>query len=192
MLVSCSTIQNANEKTIPRESLLQVPSWQERQRLLNQIHNWHLKGKIAIQTDQESGSAIVNWTQRKQRFTISLLGPLGNPGITLSGQPGEVILKTSDGKTMRANTPESLLQQVWGWHLPVSYLNYWVKGLPVAHLKANFKFDSSNRLSSINQDKWFIQYQEYLKVGAIDLPNKISISSSYFKTKIIIYDWQIN
>lgn len=191
-LTACSTIPSVNVKPIPTEPLIQASSWQKRQQILKQIQNWHVKGKIAIQTQQEAGSAMVNWTQRKQTFTISLLGPLGNPGLTLKGRPREVTLQTSDGKTMTATTPEILLLQVWGWRLPVAYLHDWIRGLPVPGIEAQTQFDALHRLSSLVQGEWRIQFQDYMKVGQVDLPSKLAISSSFFKTKLIIYNWEIN
>jgi outer membrane lipoprotein LolB len=152
---------------------------------------WQLKGKIAIQTNAESGSAIVNWTQEKHRFNLSLLSPLGTTALNLSGQPGHVLLSTSDGKQITAETPEQLLVKVWGWHLPVSYLQYWVRGLPAPGLLANKQYDHLKRLTYLKQGEWQIQFLNYSSVGQIDLPNRLTISSPTLQTKIVIHEWKI-
>jgi len=188
LLTSCTTLPPAPPAV--------KQSWKTRQSGLAQVQSWQLSGKIAVITAQDSGSATVDWMQNRQQFVISLFGPLGMSGLKLSGQPGAVTLKTSDGKTFSASTPEELLQQQWGWRLPVSYLLYWVRGLPVPGIPQHSTFDTYQRLSLLDQSDWHIQYTSYtthrLGQHLIELPDRISINSANFKTKIVIYDWKIN
>lgn len=164
-------------------------SWQERQTILNRLQSWQLNGKIAVQTPQDSGSATVDWMQSNSRYAVSLYGPLGTNGLKLSGQPGSVTLVMSDGKRYTANNPDELLAKRWGFHLPVSYLHYWIRGLPVPSLPSNSQFDASHRLVSLTQQGWQVQFLSYMSNGIIDLPEKLVITSSSLKVKIIVYRW---
>ena len=174
----------------PSPPAKQIP-WKNREVALSQLHDWKMNGKIAVDTQNDSGSATIDWTQRKQRYIISLLGPFGSGGLTLNGQPGLVTLQTSEGKTFRASNAEELLARTWGWNLPVSNLNYWIRGLPVPGIAQKSQYDSYQRLSDLVQQGWHVQYMSYTTVGSVDLPNKIFITSNRLKTKIVIYDWQI-
>jgi len=174
----------------PATSEVKIP-WKDRQTTLNSIHSFKIDGKIAVQTTRDSGSASVNWVQKGNQFNISLLGPLGSNGLKLTGQPGRVSLQTSDGKTYSANSPEQLLAERWGFHLPVSNLNYWVRGLPVPGPAANTQFDNYGRLTQLVQQGWNIQYQSYMRIGKIELPERIYVSSPSLKVKMVIYQWNI-
>ena len=108
-----------------------------------------------------------------------------------------ITYKTADGKTTSASTPEELLIQQWRWHLPVSNLQYWIRGLPVPNMPSQKQFDAYQRLSQMQQDHWYIQYSNYTRLSlnnnsSVDLPTRIAISSPDFKTKIVIYSWKIN
>lgn len=180
-LTSCTTI---SPPAAPSQT-----SWETRKTLLSRLQSWQINGKIAVVSAQDSGSASVDWSQRGQNYTISLFGPLGAGGIKLNGKPGHVTMTTSNGQKVSASSPEQLIAQEWGWHLPVSYLKFWIRGLPVPNMPQNSRFDTSHRLSSLTQQGFHIQYQGYTTAGVLDLPQRISISSSSFKTKIIIYQW---
>lgn len=183
ILSSCATVP-------PSEPGVKMP-WKKRETTLTKIHSWNLSGKIGVVTAKDSGSANVKWLQQQNSYTLTLFGPLGAGGMTLKGRPGAVSLRLSNGKTLTAASPEKLLAQNWGFDIPVSYMNYWIRGVPVPSLPANTKFDQYNRLTSLSQSGYNIQYQGYTKTSSADLPNRISISSSNIKVKIIVYSWQV-
>lgn len=167
-----------------------TPSWDERKAALSNISTFNLKGKIAVQTSQQSGSAMMDWSQQQKHYTISLYGPLGSGGLKLSGEPGNIILETNDGKKVSATSPESLLKKEWGFNVPVSNLRYWVRGIPVPKLAYDGQFDNEHRLRQLTQDGYLIQFLGYTKRNGFDLPNKIFITNPSLKTKLIIYEWQ--
>jgi outer membrane lipoprotein LolB len=169
---------------------VQIP-WKDRQLALNRIQSWQISGKIAVQTPKDSGSASVDWTQNQGSFIISLMGPLGSNGLRLSGQPGKVTLETADGKHFTASNPEQLLAERWGFHLPVSNLKYWIRGLPVPGIPANTQFDSAGRLTQLSQQGWHIRFLSYTRAGAADVPAKLFINSSDLNVKIIVYNWKV-
>jgi outer membrane lipoprotein LolB len=166
-------------------------NWQTREQSLNRIERWQLNGKIGVQTARDSGSATVNWLQNQDQFRISLQGPLGTGNLRLQGSAQQVTLQTADGKSYTATTPEQLLAQQWGFNVPISYLHYWIRGLPVPHLKANTHFDAYGRLSELSQQGWDVQFLSYNEVNTLDLPQKIAITSPNLKVKIVIHQWQI-
>lgn len=188
-LTSCSTTTTTSSPAAP--SPYAKLSWTERQAALNAIQSWQVNGKIAMQTSQNSGSASVDWTQRHESYIISLLGPMGSNGMSLSGRPGRVVLQTSDGKRFTASNPEQILAERWGFHLPVSYLKYWIRGLPAPSAAANTHFDASGRLTDLVQQGWHVQFADYANTGKIDLPEKLFITSQALNVKIIVYNWKV-
>jgi len=108
--------------------------------------------------------------------------------MKLDGRPGKVSLVTSEGKTFSASSPEQLLAQQWGFNIPVSYLNYWIRGLP-APGDAKKQFDGQGRLVELNQAGWHVQFLDYTQKKGIELPKKIFLASNDMKVKIMVYDW---
>jgi outer membrane lipoprotein LolB len=188
-LSACTTITNTAPSV---HSATTAPLQPFDIQAVKSLTDWQLKGKIAVQTTGESGSAMAMWTQHQKNYTLSLSSPLGTPALQLVGRPGRVVLTTSDGKQFTAPTPEELLAKGWGWNLPVSYLQYWIRGLPVPHVAVTMhQYDHLHRLSRLLQANWTIQFLAYMRIGKIDLPSRLSISSGAFNTKIIIYEWKI-
>lgn len=185
LLSACGAI------TAPEEAPTVKRSWKEREVLLNQIHAWQLNGKIAVQTPKDSGSANMDWTQSNQHFHLSLYGPLGSNNVTISGNPGHAKLETADGKQRIANSPEQLLSQQLGWRLPLSSLIYWVRGLPAPGTPYQSHMDQNHRLRQLIQQGCRIEFLSYRNSGTIDLPNKIFITATHLKTKMIIYSWKL-
>lgn len=185
LVTSCSTVAP------PAATPVKKTTWEERQAKISQFQTWHLNGKIAVQTAQQSGSATIDWIQHDNRYNVALYGPLGTNSLKLYGQPGKVSMETSDGKKMTADSAETLLAKGWGFHLPVSYLRYWVRGLPVPGMAANPKLDNYQRITSLNQGGWYVQYQSYTTVGNLDLPSRITITSPSLRTKMVIYKWGV-
>ncbi len=193
-LAGCASVSHPPATTTTTETpttSAQAVSWKDRQAKLTSIQSFRVDGKIAVRTPRDSGSATVNWVQRHSSYSIALMGPLGSNGLKLQGQPGNVTLQTSDGKTYSANSAEQLLKERWGFHLPVSNMHYWIRGLPVPGMAANTRFDSDGRLSQLVQQGWNIQYLSYTKMGNVDLPEKMSITSPSLTVKIVIYQWNI-
>ena len=109
--------------------------------------------------------------------------------MTLSGNVGSVTLEMPNGKRVTASNPEELLAREWGFNLPVSYLTYWVRGLP-APGAVNTQFDHYHRLTQLTQEGWRVQFLGYTTINKLDLPNKIEITSPQLRSKIVIYSWK--
>ena len=60
-------------------------SWEEHQANVNQITRWIATGKLGIRTQDDSQSASLYWQQDQQAYEISLKGPLGQGGATVTG-----------------------------------------------------------------------------------------------------------
>lgn len=187
-LVGCTTV--TTEKPVETPPAAPKATWADRQASLGRIQNWWASGKIAVQTARDSGSATVTWAERRGNYTISLVGPLGSHGMWLTGRPGSVTLRTADGKTASARSPEKLLA-AQGVALPISNMRYWVRGLPVPGIPANTQFDHYGRLTSLKQQGFNILYLSYTNVGGVDLPQRMSLSSSTVRAKVMIYQWRV-
>lgn len=183
----------ASRKAVTPETTATPPkeTWPARETALNQIKSWHLNGKIAVQSSRDSGSASVDWFQNMSRYSIALAGPLGSHAMKLSGSGGSVTLQTSDGKVYRASSPEQLLKAQWGFNLPVSSMNYWIRGLPVPGIPADTRFDKAGRLVTLIQQGHRIEFQSYSNTGRVALPERISIVSPSLRVKMIVYSWNV-
>ena len=185
-LTSCASLSHETLST-PQQN---APTWENRATTLSQVQNWHLNGLLAIRTPQNAWTGHWQWQQNAKTYTISLYGPLGTNSIQLTGAPHSVLLETSDGKQFSSTSPEELLEKQLGLQLPVSNLYYWVRGLPAPGMSAQKQLDASNRIKTLIQQGWRIQYVNYISVNQLDLPSKIVLNNATLNVKIVINQWQ--
>jgi outer membrane lipoprotein LolB len=192
LLASCAITPKSTQSSATALTASQpAQSWSTRVESLSKIHSWDLKGKIAIRTPKDSVSASWQWQQTAGNYTIQMFGPLGSGSFKLAGSPGNVSMQTSDGKTASSSSPETLLVEQLGWHLPVSSMRYWIRGLPVPKGDANKSLDDRNHLTVLKQQGWVIQYLDYTTIGNVDLPTKIYLNNPQLDAKIVIKQWKL-
>ncbi len=111
-----------------------------------------MQGIFGVVGLDDSQSGHFTWIQNGNDFTLELYGPLGLGATELVGENGEYTLKTSDGKTYAADSPEDLLDDVLGWSMPVSGFPYWLWG----QSEPGKSYLQSGDI--LNQEGWQITY----------------------------------
>jgi len=181
-------------ETVP-EALPGVPvetAWQQRMEALRGLESWTCNGRVAANDGKESFSGSLRWRQTQDAYQIRLSGPLGQGLVEVKGSPQGVTLRTSDQNTFAAPTPEALLDQYFGWRLPVTGLRYWIVGLPMPGLPmADGVLDPRGRLERLQQSGWRIQYLAYRQVQGLDLPSKLVLEHPRLSARIVISRWQL-
>lgn len=177
LLGACSWIQ-------PSTTTEQVPALQG-----SAPERWQLDGKIGIRYPQHLDSAGIRWQQQDDEYRITLSGPFGQ-GAQLHGMSGFAELKMAN-KEYRSRSPESLMQQVFGWHLPVSMARYWVLGrtdpdYPVSPL------DDDDKAVGFHQLGWKIRVLSTMRVkSGLTLPRKIVVSRKDLSITVVVKNWQL-
>ncbi len=168
-------------------------TWDERRQSLQQIQQWQLKGRLAIINDVEAWHLNVDWQQRNNDYLISMWGPFGAGRVELTGNDSGVRLVDADQAVYYSADPESLLYEHTGVRMPVNGLRYWILGLAhPAREVARPTLDQYGRLASVSQDKWDVQLRHYTRIGAHELPDKLSISRDDIKVKVVVDDWNLD
>ena len=175
----------------PVESRI-IPSWDTRRDELMRLDSWDLKGRIAVRTQNESGSGSLFWVQRRDMFDIRVIAPLTGRVYELSGGAGSVTLRTPDKNTLQAEGAETLLRQTEGWYFPVSELIYWIRGLPAPALQVDsLLLDEENRVSALNQGGWSIRYKNYLRTGANSMPARLDLENEHVRVRLSVREWNL-
>ena len=86
------------------------------------------------------------------------------------------MLRDNRGNEYLDNDPAGLLLQVTGWQLPVTGLQYWVRGQVIPDRTAELELDGQGRLKRLRQNDWDIRYLAYARYGALQLPRRIFMS----------------
>jgi len=169
-----------------------VKKWEQRKIELSAINDWLLHGRVAIINGQESWHLDMSWQRHADKYILDLSGPFGAGRAQLTGTNEGVILVDADKNYFYADSPDLLLQEVTGIHMPVKSLLYWVRGLPNWNIKKQKqKLDEFGRLQQLQQDGWRVRFKRYTDVANHELPQKIFIDGYDLKVKIFIDEWDL-
>ena len=181
-LLSCSSGTLLNQST----------DWEIRETDLLALDSWQLQGRVNARYQDESHTPRIRWQQNDSDYTIRLWGTLNAGATLIHGQPGFVTFERGN-ETRTASTPEALILEHLGYELPVSQLNYWIKGLPTpdeTHQKVLGEF---NQIVSMEQSGWTMNYEDYRVFGDYSLPRRIEMSRDERNIRLIFIglNWTI-
>ncbi|MCK5663210.1 MAG: outer membrane lipoprotein LolB, partial [Thiotrichaceae bacterium] len=158
----------------------------------SQLEAWRLNARIAISTEHDSWTATVYWQQKGAKYKLRLNSPMGQGAILLEGNANEVVMQTADKKTFKAKNPDTLIADVLNLALPVSNLQYWIRGFPSPNsAPKGYTLNDAKRLYQLRQDDWEIDYKHYININGTFLPKKMFLENNQFKIKIVISSWEI-
>lgn len=183
-LAACAT----GPRSVPGD---REAAWAEQRERLEALSGWRAEGRLAVRTRDDAGNANFVWDEaRGERFRLRLEGPLGQGGGRLVVDGDQAVLTTGDGQQYAGRDAGRLLDDLYGWDIPVTGLRQWLLGLPGAD--ADYELDRFGRITSLDWRGWHIQYRRYRQVGGLDLPANLvaTRADSDTEIRVAIDQWQ--
>ncbi len=148
------------------------------------LEQWQINGRVGIQNRDNANSAYLQWRQCGDKFDIRMNGPLGQGAVKLVGDNKQTTLIQSDGSESKADSPEQLMQQELGWQLPVSQMQYWVRGVPEPNS------DLTLTETGFIQNDWQLDFPQQATINTFALPTKTI--ARYYDLKVTLLSRQWN
>ncbi len=166
--------------------------WAARQQALLNLDTWDVHARAAIKLEGAAYNIGIRWQRQAENSTILLEAPFGQGVFRIeSAAGGTYRLRLPDGRVFENNSAEALLEEMIGWSLPISGLEYWIRGLPRPDSAYSHRLDSAGRARSIGQDQWAIDYLDYFaRQDDLQLPRRVKLVSDKVTLKLIIERWQ--
>lgn len=149
-----------------------------------------LNGRIAVRHNGTRHSAGLRWVHQPQSDELLLLAPLGQTAARVYRDARSATLEDGD-KRYQAGDVESLMQQVLGWHLPLSGLHHWVLALPMAESGAQIERDAGGRIVVLRQSGWEVRYLRYAGEEANSLPTRLELKRDALQIQLLVDEWEI-
>lgn len=121
LLAGCAPLSEISEE---------LPVWQAHQLRLNELRAWEFNGRIAVHYEDQGWFANLHWQQYGDNYQIQINGPAGQGAAQFQGNPNQVTLIRKDQTIYHAANPEELLATHFGWQIPVTGIQYWIRGIP--------------------------------------------------------------
>ncbi|HBX36825.1 MAG TPA: outer membrane lipoprotein LolB [Pseudohongiella sp.] len=181
----------ASCQSTPRIDAPVNPEWAQRQQVLQQIERWEFTGSINVRDAEEAHTSRIRWQQDKERYRINLWGTFNIGATEINGQPGYVRIEQQGEDPVITDSPEELLYQQIGYELPVTELNYWIRGIPAPGEAHDLSFGETSQLLQFQQSGWQINYMGYTNFGTETLPTRIRIQKSPLRLDLYRLDWSL-
>jgi len=165
--------------------------WDERRQVLAQISRWEFTGSINVRDEHDAHSSRIRWQQNAENYQINLWGTFNAGATQIDGRPGEVRIEQQGQDPVITESPETLLYQELGYELPVTELNYWIKGIPAPGLASGLSFGENNQLLQFSQAGWNIDYMAYTNYGTETLPTRIRIHKAPLRLDLTRLSWTL-
>lgn len=166
--------------------------WASQQQLLAQYNDWDMHSRAVIKLEAEAYNIGIRWQRDPDRFMMLLEAPFGQGVFRIESEPGQAYrLSLPDGQVFENLTAEALLEDVIGWSLPISGLDYWIRGMPRPGSVYSHRVSADGRTRSIKQDQWDISYLDYFEQQEDSLlPRKLELANDTITVRMIVERWQ--
>jgi outer membrane lipoprotein LolB len=168
-----------------------TPGSPQMQYLYN-ARSWEAEGKIAITMGGERESASFKWSQDHDDYVIHLFGPFGQGATWLRRSGRSVTLENAKTGVQRARSAEELMQEVLGWQVPVSNLQFWLRGLPALKpAPTQMAQDESGQLTGLQQQGWQVDYGAHQNFNGWWMPTRLTAQRDDLQIRVVIKQWQM-
>ncbi len=148
-----------------------------------------LNGRLSVRHDGDRSSIGVRWTHLAEADEILLLAPLGQTVASIHRDSERASLDTPD-RHYEAQDAEALMEQVLGWHLPLSGLHYWVLALPAPGSPSTVERTALGQLGRLRQGGWDILYTRFAGEVPASLPLRMTMRHDDLELQLLIDEWE--
>jgi len=184
LLNACSSLAPPAERS---------SDWVRQRTALQELDSWQLRGRVNVRYNDESDTPSIQWTQQNIEYHIRLWGTFNVGTTVVVGRPGYVTLEQG-GDVLTASSPEDLILQQLGYELPVSYLEYWIKGIPAPGSRSDLRFNELNQLIALTQGGWTVSYTDLRQYGNLSLPRRVDVTRNEDDIRLRFFrlNWQLD
>ncbi len=194
LLNACSTAPRQIPDTVT-DNTGQLKNWAARQAALAKRSSWQLKARASVTYRGENWPFGIEWQQQSaQQYTMQVKHPLTQNTLATVVKASGAVTLTANRRVYRDSTAEKLIEKHLRVKLPVSGMQYWVRGIASpAYPVSSVELDRVGRPVQLQQAGWVMHYSNYESAGRDALPRNIKISRSSpqpVQVKMRIRQWQ--
>ncbi|HEU4625286.1 MAG TPA: lipoprotein insertase outer membrane protein LolB [Steroidobacteraceae bacterium] len=176
-------------KTVPTAPPVPSAPWEARRAALQERDHFDLSGRIAVAAAQEGFNAKLRWDQRGDRSSLALDGPLGVGGVRITADGTTVNVVNSRGEPLDSDAARREIAARLGFDPPLQSLRFWVQGVPDPAHPADEVLDDQQRLVTLRQDGWQIDYAKYTVAAGQWLPSLLTLRRDDIRVRLLVDNW---
>ena len=177
----------------PAETVLsgRDTAWEAHARDLAGFRTWSMVGNLVVRSKGDASRVTLRWRQAGDAYHLRITALLGAGLLELEGSDAGVEARFADGRRVRAESPEALLEEEVGWSVPLAGLRYWMVGAPSpGGADGTMEIDSEGRLARLGQSGWTVVYEKYRSLDGLALPARIRFSNGSVEGTVVVRRWK--
>lgn len=167
----------------------QLAAQAAREQALGAQQDWSLDGRFAASDGQHGGSGGIAWRQNGRAYQFTLRAPVTGKTVQLNGGPGGAVLTGVGKQPLTGGDARQVLNQEFGWDVPVADLAWWVRGLRAPGRPAILTFGTNGLPATLDQDGWHVDYRDWYAERNPPLPRKVYASRDPYTVRVFIEQW---
>ncbi|MGH8114226.1 MAG: lipoprotein insertase outer membrane protein LolB [Rhodanobacteraceae bacterium] len=167
----------------------QLAAQAAREKLLGAQRVWSLQARFAASDGHHGGSGSLDWRQSGEQFQFSLRAPITGKTVQLDGGPDGAVLTGLGKAPLAGRDADTVLNEEFGWDIPVADLAWWVRGLRAPGDPAVLTFGANGLPATLDQDGWHIDYRDWYAERSPPLPRKVYASRDPYTVRMLIEQW---
>jgi outer membrane lipoprotein LolB len=164
-------------------------AYEKRAEKLSAVSEWGFVGKISLDDGEQGGSGKLRWDVKPDLSELDFHGAMGRGAWHLTIDPDKAILREANGREQIAADVNEVVEARMGWLLPVSALQWWVRGLAAPGVIEDEQFSPAGLLISLRQFGWSVEFNRYDSEDNLALPIRLTARRENYRVKLAISRW---
>ena len=148
-----------------------------------------LLGRVLVTYSGGALTANLRWEHSAAEDQIWLMTPTGQTLAYIVNSQEGATLTRADQKQYRAGSVEALTRQALGWALPLSLLQYWLKGEaapgPVSGVER-----AGERLVALTQHDWRVTFTYHTEGELSGRIRRLDLSDGPNEIRLVVDTWR--
>ena len=150
-----------------------------------------LLGRALVTYSGGAVTANVRWEHAAEQDEIWLMTPTGQTLAHIVDSPTGALLTRADQQQYRARSVEALTRQALGWPLPLTLLQYWLRGTPAPGAPpSEVRRDAADRLVALTQSGWRVALTYHGEGEHAGLVRRIDLNDGANEIRFVIDTWR--
>jgi outer membrane lipoprotein LolB len=146
-------------------------------------------GRVLVTYSGGALTANLRWEHGARQDEIWLMTPTGQTLAHIVDSPDGAVLTRADQQRYEARSVEALTQQALGWALPLSLLQYWVRGIAAPGPTADMQMNG-DRPAAFAQHGWRVALAYHTEGEYAGRVRRLDLTDGANEIRFVIDTWR--
>ena len=148
-------------------------------------------GRVLVTYTGGAVTSNLRWEHAADRDEIWLMTPTGQTMAHVLDTPDGAVLTRADQQQFRASSAEALTNRALGWPLPLTPLQYWMRGVAAPGSDANVRErDKDGRLVAFSQNGWQVTVTYQTEGELAGKARRLDLKEGSNEIRFVIDTWR--